>query len=122
MSLFEYTVLNKEGKTIEGTMEAKDRFALYHAVKQDGSIVVSAKEIAEKKLGEGMHLPFLGGVKAHDKIIFAKNLSKMLEAGLPLTRGLSIMERQAKGKFKVVIIGLNDSLSKGNTFSDSMKK
>ena len=45
----------------------------------------------------------------------------MIDAGLPITRGLSILERQAKGKFKKVLMGLNKSLSEGATFSDSMK-
>ncbi len=122
MSLFHYKILNKEGKEVEGVLEAKDRFELYHAVKQDGSVVISA---TEQKMSSGFSLsslnPFGGSVKMHDKIIFAKNLAKMIDAGLPVTRGLSIIERQSKGMFTTVLAGLNDSLSKGNTFSDSMK-
>jgi type IV pilus assembly protein PilC len=55
------------------------------------------------------------------KIIFAKNLSKMIDAGLPLTRALAIQERQSKGSFKKIIHDINDSLAKGNTLSESMK-
>ena len=40
--LFHYKILNKEGKTVKGTTEAKDKFALYHALKQDGSTVIYA--------------------------------------------------------------------------------
>lgn len=120
--LFHYKILNKEGKVIEGEMEAKDKFALYHTIKQDGSTVVSADEVKEKK---EFNIPILSGffegVKTHDKITFAKNLAKMTDAGLPITRALSILERQAKGQFKKVLQGLNDSLNKGNTLSDSMK-
>ncbi len=122
MPLFHYKTIDKEGKPSEGTMEARDKFALYHAINQDGNTVVSAEEL---KSGKGLSLdnlfPFLGGVSAHNKIIFAKNLSKMIDAGLPVTRALSILERQSKGTFKKVLIGLNDSISKGNTFSESMK-
>lgn len=120
--LFHYKILNKEGKVIEGQMEAKDKFALYHTIKQDGSTVVSASEVKEKK---GIQIPFLSslleGVKTRDKITFAKNLSKMIGAGLPITRALSILERQSKGQFKKVLNGLNDSLNKGDTLSDAMK-
>jgi type IV pilus assembly protein PilC len=122
MPLFHYKTINKEGKTSEGTMEVKDKFALYHAIKMEGNTVVSAEEI---KKGTGFSLdnllPFLGGVSAHNKIIFAKNLAKMIDAGLPVTRALSILERQSKGTFKKVLIGLNESINKGNTFSESMK-
>jgi type IV pilus assembly protein PilC len=85
---------------------------------------VSAEEAgAEKGLSfsSNINLPFLSRVKAHDKITFAKNLSKMIDAGLPVTRGLSIIERQSKGKFKKILGELGESISKGNTFSDSMK-
>jgi type IV pilus assembly protein PilC len=124
MAIFKYKILDPEGKVKEGEMEAKDKFALYHSIKQDGSTVVSAEEAgAEKGLSfsSNINLPFLSRVKAHDKITFAKNLSKMIDAGLPVTRGLSIIERQSKGKFKKILGELGESISKGNTFSDSMK-
>jgi type IV pilus assembly protein PilC len=124
MAIFKYKILDPEGKVKEGQMEAKDKFALYHSIKQDGSTVVSADEVgAEKSLSfsSNINLPFFSKVKAHDKITFAKNLSKMIDAGLPVTRGLSIIERQSKGKFKTILGELGESISKGNTFSDSMK-
>lgn len=123
MPLFKYKVVDKSGKQSEGTMEAKDKFALYHSIKKDGSTVLSTEEIKTKGLKGllNMEIPFLNGVKMHDKVTFAKNLAKMIDAGLPVTRGLSIMERQSKGQFKKILGDLNDSLSKGNTFSDSMK-
>ncbi len=124
MAIFKYKILDPEGKVKEGEMEAKDKFALYHSIKQDGSTVVSVEEAGVEKglsFSSNINLPFVSGVKAHDKITFAKNLSKMIDAGLPVTRGLSIIERQSKGKFKKIIGELGDSISKGNTFSDSMK-
>lgn len=124
MAIFKYKILDPEGKVREGSMEAKDKFALYHSIKQDGSTVISADEVGIEKglsFSSNINLPFISGVKAHDKITFAKNLSKMIDAGLPVTRGLSIIERQSKGKFKKIIGELGESISKGNTFSDSMK-
>lgn len=123
MSLFHYKTINKGGKEIEGTLEAKDKFDLYHLIKADGSTVVFAEEMKENKSGFSADnvLPFLNRVNNHDKILFARNLSKMIDAGLPLTRGLSIMEKESKGEFKRVLIELNDSVSKGNTLNESMK-
>jgi len=122
MPLFHYKKITKEGKTIEGKLEAKDKFALYHSIKEDGSTVVSAEEVENKPpLSVSRFLSFLNSVKAHDKIIFARNLSKMIDAGLPMTRALSIMEREAKNDFKSILGDLSNSLSKGNTLSDSMK-
>ena len=122
MATFKYKIVDKDGKQTEGIAEAKDRFALYHLIKKDGSTVVSAEEVkTQKNLFFLKELPFIGGVKVHDKIIFARNLSKMIDAGLPITRGLSIMEREATGELKKVITSLNASLTKGSTLSDAMK-
>lgn len=123
MSLFHYKTIDKDGKTIEGKLEAKDKFSLYRLIKADGSTVVFAEEVKENKSGFSSQniLPFLSRVKTHDKILFARNLSKMIDAGLPLTRGLSIMEKEAKGEFKTVLVSLNESISKGKTLNESMK-
>ncbi len=122
MPLFKYKVLDADGKPRQGTLEAKDKFALYHAIKQEGSTVVAAEEVKPKTGFDLLKsVSFFDNVKTHDKILFAKNLSKMLEAGLPVTRGLSIMERQSKGLFKKILVSLNESIAKGNTLSDSMK-
>lgn len=116
----------KEGVVHEGEREALDRFDLYHQLKKDGEIVVWAKEV---KPGMGMslknmHIPFIGGrVKMHDKIIFARNLAGMLEAGLPLSRGLQVMEKQSKNrKLKEIFKSLDTSISQGKTFDQALSQ
>lgn len=73
---------------------------------------------------EKVHLGgFFSRVKTTDKISFAKNISTMLEAGLPLTRALSVIERQAKNKkFKEIIKNLGNDISKGDSLSAAMAK
>ena len=122
MPLFHYQVIDNEGKRVDGTMEAKDRFALYHLVKKDGNTIVFTEEAKKQKFFSISSIfPFLAGVSQHDKIIFARNLAKMIEAGLPISRGLSIMEREAIGQFKKILASLNESLSKGASLSEAMK-
>ena len=125
MALFNYKAVDKEGRETSGQMPAKDKFELYHLLKKDGSTVISAEEVksgGKFSLGNLLSLFGIGGVGTHDKIIMARNLGQMIEAGLPITRGLSIMERQAKkGKLKEVLKNLNESIAKGDTLSDSMK-
>lgn len=122
MPLFKYKIISKAGSVKEGMMDAKDKFSLYHELKLDGSTVIYVEE--EKTKGAFSFLTnikFFDGVKTHDKIVFAKNLSKMLEAGLAVTKALSIMERQSRGSLKKIIQSLIDSISKGKTLSESMK-
>jgi len=120
MALYKYKAKDAEGKEYEGTHEAADKFALYRDIKKEGGQVISVTEGKEKG-ALSFKLPFLGGVKMHDKIIFARNLASMIEAGLPITRALSIMERQSKGELKKVLTKLGEEISRGVTLSDAMK-
>ncbi len=122
MPLFRYQTIDANGVRSEGTQDAKDRFALYHAVKKDGLVVVSAEEVPDRFRVTLFHrLPLFNKTKTHQKIIFARNLSKMVEAGLPVVRGLSILEKDTSGDFKKVLRGLQESISSGNTLGASMK-
>lgn len=70
-----------------------------------------------------IQIPFLSGVKSTDKIQFAKNLGVMIEAGLPLTRALSVIERQTKNAtFRNIIADLGASISKGGSLSSALEK
>lgn len=122
MAKFKFTALNKAGEKVEETREAADKFALYRDVRKEGLTVVSAQEISKRKFSFSFSSLF-GRIKMTDKIIFAKNLSAMLEAGLSLSRALSIMERQTRNKkFKAVLQSLEGSVSEGKTMSEGMEK
>jgi type IV pilus assembly protein PilC len=116
----------KEGVVHEGVRDALDRFDLYHQLKKDGEIVIWAKEAEESALTKlkNIKIPLLGGrVKMHDKIIFARNLAGMLEAGLPLSRSLQVMEKQSKNaKLKEVFHNLDKGISEGKTFDQALSE
>ncbi|KKR65623.1 MAG: hypothetical protein UU06_C0014G0001, partial [Parcubacteria group bacterium GW2011_GWB1_40_5] len=66
MTLFHYKIIDKEGKTTEGTQDAKDKFALYHTIKESGGTVIFAEEVKNKTpLSLSSLFSFLGGVKTH---------------------------------------------------------
>ena len=124
MALFKYKAINKDGNAYDGTLDAPDRFAVYKKIKEDGSKIIYVNEVrlrivtALTKLNTSM-----SKVKAHEKIIFARNLAAMIEAGLSVTRALAVMEKQTKNKkLKMVLDELNDDISKGLSLSDSMRK
>lgn len=124
MPLFEYKALNTEGKSYEGQMDAVDRFAVYKKIKESGDTVLYANEIQG-----AVHTSLLkfsglfGRIKQHEKIIFARNLASMIEAGLPVTRAMAVMEKQTKNqKLKEVLKSLNDDVTKGKGLSDSMRE
>ncbi len=122
MTLFKYQARNKEGKIYERSAEAVDRLALYKVIRDEGGSVFTIHE--EKSGGPIFSLSsLLGRVKTQDKINFAKNLGSMIEAGLSVTRALSVMGKQSKSKaMQKLISNLEDEVSHGETLSEALNK
>ncbi|HEU5114488.1 MAG TPA: type II secretion system F family protein [Candidatus Paceibacterota bacterium] len=120
--LFSYTAARKDGTHYDGTFEAADKFALYKELHGRGETVLSVNENGTKpSLWKRLANIKIGGVKQDDRIMFAKNLGAMIRAGLPLSRALSVLSRQMNKKQWVEIFSaLQDSLSKGSSFSQAL--
>lgn len=125
MPHYSFKARNQSGQIYSGEKEAADRYELYKAVRDGGGEMVEFKETAAKK-GLNMEISFGGlfkHVKTAEKITFARNLGSMLEAGLSLSRALSVIERQSRNKaLKEVLTDLISNIDKGMTFSEALEK
>lgn len=123
---FKVKAENSSGERFEEVKQAQDKVSLYQELKGAGNTVISIEEISPSAFSvflSKLQSINIGGVKTRDKIMFAKNLGAMIEAGLPLTRALNVLERQSKGgKLKTVLSGLLADVNKGETLSHSMEK
>ncbi len=118
---FSFTALNKDGQKYTGVMEAANKADFYHEFKKTGDTLVSSKE-DKKKLGSmEINIPFLSNVKTIEKIVFARNVGNMIDAGLSLSRAINIMERQTKGaKLKKIYHDLNEHIAAGKSFHEAL--
>lgn len=119
MSRFTYTATTKDGKTIHGIADSVDRASLVASLnKQDLRPVVvkleGAKNSGRKRAKK---------VKLKELVIFTRQLSTMISAGVPLTRSLSTMQSQAESKyFKLVLGGINKDVEGGISLGDAFAK
>ena len=118
---FSYKGLNKEGAIVSGVIEGKDKSDAISHIKD---LNISPIFVTQKKgLSFNIEISILNGVKLNEKIIFTKNLSGMLKAGLPLSRALQVLEKQTTNLyFKRVIDAVLENIDKGGTFSDGLAK
>lgn len=124
MAKFKYKVREVSGEEISGEVDGADRFAVAADLRSAGKTVVSVEEV---KAGLTFNMDainvWLSHVKMQELIVFAHNLSAMMKAGLSLSRGLVILERQTKNKaFKVTLKSIIDEISRGSTLSAGMAK
>ncbi len=62
-------------------------------------------------------------VTQKDLVIFTRQLSTMIDAGLPLIQGLDILAKQQVNKtFKDVLVDIKTGVETGSTFADSLGK
>ena len=146
MPKFSYVAMDQKGKESKGTLDAATQNEAIGRVKEMNlfptKIVELDKEKLEKKgkaaaiggkstakkKGGGMNvnlnikIPFLSGrVKSKVLTTFTRQLATLVDAGLPLLRGMRVLEKQERNKTLKEIIGkLSISVEGGSTFSEGL--
>ena len=122
MSHFIYKAKKPGGEIYSGERDAADRYELYKLLRENGDEVVQFRERSGSSKGFSFHIS-IGGVRVKmiDKINFARNLGAMLEAGLALSRALSVIERQTGSKsLKKIVSSLIEEVNRGTTLADCL--
>jgi type IV pilus assembly protein PilC len=120
---FEYKALNKNGELKSGIKTAADEFALRKDLKAENFSLIHAEPV-NKNSPKFLIAKILriGRISMHEKIIFSRNLATMIDAGLSLSRALTIIERQtANPKLKRTLYEINERVKKGSSLSESLK-
>ena len=120
---FEYKALNKNGEIKSGIKNAADEFALRKDLKSENLSLIHAEPVNKRGIKFLISkILKIGRISTHEKIIFIRNLATMIDAGLSLSRSLSIIERQTNNtKLKRVVSEINEKVKKGSSLSDSIK-
>lgn len=116
---FTYTAATKEGKSVSGSIDASSKEALIETLHKQGLRPLIVKQSSgRKELSIGTPK-----VKLKDMVMFTRQLSTMISAGVPLTRSLTTLQEQTDNKyFKTVIAGITKDVEGGMTIGDSMSK
>ena len=123
---YTFRAKNLKGKEITGKREAKSEALLARSLKEEGYILVESSSDSNKK-GKGLAVQIsfnaiLKRVSLQEKMLFARHLSVMIGAGLPLNRALDVLGRQVDNPyFKKIINRINENIYKGESFADSLK-
>jgi type IV pilus assembly protein PilC len=143
MPKFNYVAMDSRGKETKGTLEVATQNEAIGRLKEMGYFptkVVEADKVKEKggkkakapeKSGKkkgginlNIRIPGLGGrVKPKVLTTFTRQLATLVDAGLPLLRGLRVLERQEKNPtLRKILNDLAVSIEGGSTFSEGLSQ
>ena len=112
---------------IKGVLDAPDKLFAARLLRHDNYLPVTIIPVGVTATSftnvAHMNLKIFQGVSLREKVLFAKNLSGMLTAGLSLVRALTVFERQTSNLFlKETIIKLSQDISHGESLSSGLAK
>ena len=144
MPNFQYIATDQTGAQTQGTFEAANEQQAYEQLAQYGLNVsqvipldppetVSPKEndtkgkektkSGRKKKKKGLLAIELGGGPSNEDIsVFTRQMSTLVQAGLPLLRSLEVMikQQEKKPKFKEMLSSISEKVSSGGNLSDGL--
>jgi type IV pilus assembly protein PilC len=141
MARFKYTAMDAKGVESEGVLDAESQSEAVTMIRAKGffptKVSVVGSGVAPKKGQEvrGAAQPaagsvkkeirwlrFLGGrVRTKQLMVFARQLATLVDAGLPLLRGLRILLQQEKNlALREAISGMGEAVEGGSTFSEAL--
>lgn len=127
MPNFLYIATNSLNKTITGTVEAADKSTVIASLTKQGLRPISVKEGgAGGKTAGGFSLTdLLGGskVKSDDIVMFTRQLSAMVSAGVPLLRALASLEQHTESAaLKKILTYVIKDVEGGSALADALGK
>lgn len=106
----------KAGDARSGEMEAADEQAVRARLQQMG---IDPTKV--KKKPRELSLTFGTGVSEKDILVFTRQFSVMIDAGLPLVQALDIIGNQADNPaFRKVLLAVKARVEAGSTFADAL--
>jgi type IV pilus assembly protein PilC len=115
--IFKWSGKTKSGEVKSGEMEASDAGAVEARLRQMG---IEPTKVKKKAKEFKIPLPG-GGVQTKDILVFTRQFSVMIDAGLPLVQALDILGTQSDNPaFKKVILTVKSKVEAGSTFADAL--
>lgn len=125
MPVYEYTALDRSGKSVNGIIDADSAVAARQKLRGSEIFPVEVKETTSKPKGL-RHAPvslsmLLKRVKPDEVHVATRQLSVLLGAGVPLVASLeAIISQIINPPFKKIVAQIKESVNEGNSLANSL--
>lgn len=120
MPLFKYVAVSKDGKSVNGVLEAANLLAAGHTLKEQG---LSPLNVAEQNgFDFKSYLESVGtSVPLKEKIIFIQDLALLMRSGVATPRALRIIAQQTSHKYlQKIVKEMAEAVESGKSLHESM--
>jgi len=118
---YTYKAIHKTGKSITGTIESASSLSASEYLTRQGLTPITVKEKTTNKFD----IKNLLGqkVKTKDMVIFTRQLSTMINAGVPLVRSLATLQSQTESPLlKKTVMEISKDIEGGMALADALEK
>lgn len=125
MPNFSYKAKLATGTITDGVIEAADTQAAIGKLRGQKLTIIEINEASESPLAAIIaKIPFLKPtVKSKDLVLFSRQMSTLVSAGVPLVQGLTIIEEQIENKaFRAVVKKVRIDIEGGISIADALQK
>jgi len=125
MALFGYKVRSPQGNILTGTIEAREQRMVIDRLRHQRFIVLEIGEIkksASRDLLDSINF-LKKRVKQKDLVLFSRQLSTLIGAGVPIVQGLTILVEQIENPaFKKVITSVREDIESGTSITEALSR
>ncbi|MGH9268484.1 MAG: type II secretion system F family protein, partial [Acidimicrobiales bacterium] len=119
---YAYRVRDRQGKLLEGTIEAESTTLVANKLRQMGYVPIAIDRKDESAFKKELKL-FGQKVKLKDLAIFSRQFATMINSGLSLLRSLYILADQTENKMLArVLVEVRQDVEKGASLSQALNK
>src|SRR5262249_12501477 len=122
MLSYKYTARDPStGQYVKAEVQAEDEQSASKLIRKEGFVPIDIT-LAEKSAAGVLRSRF-NKVKIKDKVLFSRQLSTLINAGLPLVQSLRTVNQQTESKpLKIVVSKVISDVESGSTLADAMGK
>jgi type IV pilus assembly protein PilC len=134
MSSYCYEAVDSGGLKLQGTLDVSDQSEALRRIKEMGLFPIKIAQANRRRLRQRtvrskslsvkteFSIPLLGGrVKPAVLAVFTRQLATLVEAGMPLLRGLrTLQEQEENGVLKRIIAEVAESIEGGSSLSEAL--
>lgn len=124
MPVYNYTATNQAGKPVKKFIEADNPQQAMERLRSSGMKVTDLKEAGKYSISAmNAALQKMQGVKPQTLVIFSRQFSTMINAGIPVVRCLDVLEAQTEDPvFGPVMTRIKSDVMAGKTLTEALSR